>query len=133
MAFLDGKNYDEPAFFRLDRIHSFKPLDEYYSCRAHDGCRREEAHNAIPFTFTGKGQRVTLKCHRRALEALRDRLPGSRITAEGKEDCTLQGDVYSGGFLHWVTTLGDDVEILEPEELRAAMRQKLEAMLRLYK
>lgn len=107
-------------------------MDEYYSRRAHDGHPREEAHNAIPFTFTGKGQRVTLKCHRRVLEALRDRLPDSRLIAEGKEDCTLQGEVNSGGFLRRVMTLGDDVEILEPEELRAAMRQKLEALLRLY-
>lgn len=132
VAFLEGKGYDEPAFFRLDRIRSFKLVEEYYSQRQHDGYRWEDKRKAVQFMFTGKLQQVTLKCSHTALEAVRDRLPGNKVIARDADSCTIQADVYSEGFLRWVTMQGNAVEILEPEELRESMRARLKAMLKIY-
>ena len=133
VAMLDGTDYEYPAFFRLDRIHSFRVLPEKFSQMLYEKYRFSQMGSTVQFMYAGKLQNVVLKCRPDALEALQDRIPKHRILQRDAQSVLLEAQVFGEGFLHWLAMQGNSVELIEPAELREKFRCRLEEVLGLYK
>ena len=84
--------------------------------------------------FTGKSTRVTLKFDNSLIGAAVDVL-GSQIPVirDGDRHFITSTDVIpSGHFLGWIFALGDKVEILAPDEVRAQMKESISRLSRIY-
>lgn len=115
-AFLEDKtdfeNPDDlfPTIYRIDRIHSFKVLDEHfripYTSRFEEGefCKR------IQFMYGGKLERVKFRYSGPSIEAVLDRLPTARILSQDENGWTVEAEAFGKGIEMWLRSQGDFIE-----------------------
>ena len=132
VAMLDGTDYDYPAFFRVDRIQSFRVLNERFSRILYEKYRFSQMGAAVQFMYAGELQHVVLRCCPEALEALQDRMPNYKILQRDVRSVLLEAQVFGEGFLRWLAMQGESVELIEPAALREKFRSRLEKVLERY-
>lgn len=103
-----------PTIYRIDRILSFKVLDErarmpLYKDRFQEG----EFRKRVQFMFGGKLQRVKFKYVGMSVEAVLDRLPTAKIVDDKDGVYTITAEVFGKGLEMWLRSQGDNIEILE--------------------
>ena len=133
IAFIDDKEYNFPAFFRIDRVESFKLLEESYSRELFEKYNVGKMKNSIQFMYAGELVQVKLKCKKTSLEAVLDRLPNAEIINEEKEMFLLKTEVFGQGLVKWILTQGENVELLEPVQLRQKIIEEVSKIMNLYK
>lgn len=133
IAFIDDKEYNFPAFFRIDRVDSFKLLEESYSRALFEKYNVGKMKNSIQFMYAGELVQVKLKCKKTSLEAVLDRLPNAEIIKEEKEIFLLKAEVFGQGLVKWILTQGENVELLEPVCLRQKIIDEALKIIDLYK
>ena len=133
IAFIDGKNYDFPAFFRIDRIVSFKLLDEKYSRAILEKYNVGKMKNSIQFMYAGQLMKVKLRCQKAVIEVVLDKLPNSEIIDMSKDFIILESEVFGQGLVKWILSQGNSVEVLEPMELKQKILEQALKILDLYK
>lgn len=118
IAFIDGTDYKYPAFFRIDRISHFSITNEIYDVALYTKYNTGYMRNCLQFMYAGELLSVKIKCKNSVVETLKDRLPNYWLN----EDCTdykiFTIKVFGNGFIRWALSQGDNIEILEPVELR---------------
>lgn len=120
-AFIDDpelcQNFDVindsfPTIYRLDRIQSFKVLDEKfhipYSSRFEEG----EFRKRIQFMYGGKLQHIKFRYSGNDVDAVLDRLPTAKIMSEENGSYILEAEVFGKGIDMWLKSQGDSVEQL---------------------
>ena len=132
IAFIDNKTYDFPAFFRIDRIESFKLLDEMYSRTLFEKYNVGKMKNSIQIMYAGDLTKVKLRCKQSALEAVLDRLPNAEILEEN-DKIILKVEIFGDGLVKWILSQGENVEILEPINLREKVIEEVSKIVNLYK
>lgn len=132
IAFIEDKDYDFPAFFRIDRIESFEVMDEVYSRSLYQKYNVGEMKNSIQFMYAGELTEVKLKCNVSSLEAVLDRLPNAEIIHKDA-DAILKARIFGQGIVKWILSQGDNIEVLEPTELREKIVDETIKILNLYR
>lgn len=132
IAFIEGENYKYPAFFRLDRIHSFVVKNEKYDKSLYEKYNVGEMKHCLQFMYAGECTKILLKCEIDAVEAIKDRLPNHRIIRKTEKFVWLEAKLFGDGFIRWVLSQGNKVEVLEPAELRNKIIQEIKNMTKLY-
>lgn len=126
------KEYEdrEPAFFRLDRIESFKMLNRKFieKKRFEDG----ELKKKVLFMYGGELIHLKFIYIGQAIEAIIDRFPTSKILNQTENTYLIEADVYGKGCLMWLLSQGDSIELIRPEELRKEIKNKIENMKNIY-
>lgn len=123
--------------FRLDRIRDVRiedmplvPADEVYG----------EHFNAVDYAskclnmFGGEITRIQLRCHMDLLNELFDRF-GEDIPVKKSDDDHFIARIEvaaSEGLINWVCQYGSKVEVLTPDNVRAAVKKRLEEAAALY-
>lgn len=106
-----------PTIYRVDRIETFKVLDEhfsniYYSNRFEEGKFRKQIH----FMTGGKLRKVQFIYKGSSLEAVLDKIPTAQVKSKeivnSKEQYWIIAEVFGNGFDKWVRSQGEDVVIL---------------------
>ena len=133
VAFIEGQEYNYPAFFRIDRIESFSVLDEKYSKELYEKYNVGDMKKCIQFMFAGDLIEVKLKCAKSILEPVLDRLPNGEIIETQDEFNIIKCKIFGEGFIRWILTQGNKVEILEPKELRKKIYEEAINIANLYK
>lgn len=133
IAFIDGKSYDFPAFFRIDRIVSFKLLDEKYSRTIFEKYDVGKMKNSIQFMCAGQLMNVKLRCKKAVLEVVLDKLPNSEIIDIRKDYIILKAEVFGQGLVKWILSQGNSLEVLEPIDLKQKILEETLKILDLYK
>ncbi len=123
VAFRDETEYEYPAFFRLDRIDSFKVLGKVGENPLYSNFRYSDMRPAVQFMYAGELFEIKLRCKKMALEAVMDRVPKHEILEEGEDDVLLMVTAFGEGFIRWVAMQGESVEIISPVALRKKMGQ----------
>lgn len=101
-----------PTIYRIDRIRSFKVLDERFTVPYAErfeegdfasGCSlcMAASWNTFGFRYTGK-----------SLEAVLDRLPTARIISEDDNSWIISAEVFGKGAEMWLRSQGDMVELV---------------------
>ena len=132
IAFIDGAEYKYPAFFRVDRIESFKMTNERYSEQLYDKYNAAKMRNCLQFMYAGELLQVKVRCKNLAVEAFKDRLPNHWLIADEGEWKVYGAKVFGEGFIKWVLSQGSSIEVLEPLKLRERIIQEINLIKRLY-
>ena len=116
-AFLEDKEHFEnpgdlfPTIYRIDRIRSFKVLDEHfripYSGRFEEG----EFRKRVQFMYGGKLEQIKFRYTGPSLESVLDRLPTAKVVSQDDEGWILSAEVFGKGIEMWLRSQGDYIQL----------------------
>ncbi len=124
--------YSYPAIFRIDRIKTYRKTGEKFRVSYADRFEEGEFRKRIQFMYAGELMRIQLKFYGENPEPVLDRLPTAQIMERKEHECTINAEVYGKGIVMWLLSQGNRIEVLRPESLRREMKEKAEAILKLY-
>lgn len=132
IAFIEGKSYEYPTIYRVDRIKDLIITDKKYkvdySKRFQDG----EFRKLIQFMQTGELERVKFRFTGRSIEAVLDRLPNSKVVKEKQGEYVVEANMFGKGIKMWLLSQGDSVEVIGSDKFREEMMETIEKMRNLY-
>ena len=102
-----------PTIYRLDRIESYKVLNEHFSIIYKNRFEEGEFRKRVQFMTGGKLRKLTFKYKGNSLEAVLDKIPTAEILEHQKEYTVISAEVFGNGIDRWILSQGKDVEILE--------------------
>lgn len=117
-AFLEDKesfeNPDDlfPTIYRIDRIRSFRVLDEHFAVPYKDRFQEGEFRKRVQFMYGGKLERIKFKYTGPSIEAVLDRLPTAEITEQDEDGWTVTAEVFGKGIDMWLRSQGENLEII---------------------
>ncbi|MEG1254672.1 WYL domain-containing protein [Clostridium sp.] len=133
IAFIEGKSYEYPTIYRVDRIKDLIITDKKYkvdySKRFQDG----EFRKLIQFMQTGELERVKFRFTGRSIEAVLDRLPNAKVVKEKQGEYLVEAKLFGKGIKMWLLSQGDSVEVLGSDKFREEMMETIEKMRMLYR
>ena len=115
-AFLEDKtdfeNPDDlfPTIYRIDRIHSFKVLDEHFRIPYTSRFEEGEFRKRIQFMYGGKLERVKFRYSGPSIEAVLARLPTARILSQDENGWTVEAEAFGKGIEMWLRSQGEYIE-----------------------
>lgn len=118
-AFLENKaTFDDPddlfpTIYRIDRIKSFKVLDERFSVPYKVRFQEGEFRKRIQFMYGGKLERIRFKYTGASIEAVLDRLPTARATQTDDRGWIVEAEVFGKGIEMWMKSQGTWIEKLD--------------------
>lgn len=132
IAFIEGKSYEYPAIYRVDRIKDLIATDKRYkvdySKRFQDG----EFRKLIQFMQTGELERVKFRFTGRSIEAVLDRLPNAKVIKEKHGEYIVEAKLFGKGIKMWLLSQGDSVEVIDSSKFREEMIEIIGRMRKLY-
>ena len=102
-AFLEDKesfeNPDDlfPTIYRIDRIKSFRVLEEHFSVPYKDRFQEGEFRKRVQFMYGGKLERIKFRYMGPSIEAVLDRLPTAQIVEQTKSGWIVTAEVFGKG------------------------------------
>lgn len=115
-AFLEDKatfeNPDDlfPTIYRIDRIKSFRVLDEHFRVPYKDRFQEGEFRKRVQFMYGGRLERIRFKYTGPSIEAVLDRLPTAEIVEQDGEGWTVEAEVFGKGIEMWLRSQGEYIE-----------------------
>lgn len=132
IAFIEGKSYEYPTIYRVDRIENLiitnRKYKVDYSKRFQDG----EYRKLIQFMQTGEIERVVFRFTGKSIEAILDRLPNAKIKKENQGEYIVEATLFGKGIKMWLLSQGDSVEVIRSNKFRNEMIETIEKMRNLY-
>ena len=117
-AFLEDKegfeNPDDlfPTIYRIDRIKSFRVLEEHFSVPYKDRFQEGEFRKRVQFMYGGKLERIKFKYTGPSIEAVLDRLPTAQIVEQDDTGWVVTAEVFGKGIDMWLRSQGETVQLL---------------------
>lgn len=111
-AFLEDKSTFEnpddlfPTIYRIDRIQTFRILDEHFSVPYKDRFQEGEFRKRVQFMYGGKLERIKFKYTGPSIEAVLDRLPTAEIVEQDEDGWTVTAEVFGKGIDMWLRSQG---------------------------
>ena len=115
-AFLENKTtFDNPhdlfpTIYRIDRIKSFKVLDEHFQVPYKDRFQEGEFRKRVQFMYGGKLEQIQFKYTGPSIEAVLDRLPTAEIMSQDEDGWTVEAEVFGKGVEMWLRSQGDYIQ-----------------------
>lgn len=125
--------YSYPAIFRIDRIKSYKEMNEKFRVSYANRFEEGEFRKRIQFMYAGKLMSIKLKFYGDNPEPILDRLPTARVVEQYEHEYIIDAEVYGKGIIMWLLSQQDKVEVLKPDSLREEIKEMLLQMLERYK
>lgn len=101
-----------PTIYRIDRISSFKVLDEHfrvpYATRFEEG----EFRKRVQFMYGGRLERIKFRYTGPSLEAVLDRLPTANVLKEDDNGWDVEAEVFGKGIEMWLRSQGEYVSLI---------------------
>lgn len=133
IALIEGKSYEYPAIYRVDRIKDLVIKNRKYKVDYNKRFKDGEFRNLIQFMQTGKLERVKFKFTGRSIEAILDRLPNAKVVREKNGEYIVEAKVFGRGIKMWLLSQGDSVEVLSSNKFRKNMADTIDRMRDIYK
>ena len=118
-AFLENKTYFEnpddlfPTIYRIDRIQSFRVLDEHFSVPYRERFQEGEFRKRVQFMYGGKLERIKFRYTGLSVEAVLDRLPTAKILHHNGNEWLIEAEVFGKGIEMWLRSQGEFVNMVE--------------------
>ena len=116
-AFLEDKsgfeNPDDlfPTIYRIDRIRSFKVLNEHFRVPYRDRFEEGEFRKRVQFMYGGKLERIKFRYIGPSIEAVLDRLPTAKVISEDADGWTVEAEVFGKGIEMWLRSQGEFIKL----------------------
>lgn len=108
----DVLNDSFPTIYRIDRIRSFRVLEERFHIPYGDRFEEGEFRKRIQFMYGGRLQKVKFKYSGLDIDAVLDRLPTARILDEEDGVYTVSAEVFGKGIDMWIRSQGENVQMI---------------------
>lgn len=132
IAFIEGKSYEYPAVYRVDRIEELITTGEKYKVDYNKRFKDGEFRQLIQFMQTGKLETVKFRFTGRSIEAVLDRLPSAKVEKEKEGVYIVEAKMFGKGIKMWLLSQGEGVEIISSDKFREEMIETIEKMRKLY-
>jgi len=115
-AFLENKEHFDnpddlfPTIYRIDRIQSFRVLDEHFYVPYKDRFQEGEFRKRVQFMYGGKLERIRFRYTGPSIEAVLDRLPTAQIVEEDGQGWTVEAEAFGKGIEMWLRSQGDYIQ-----------------------
>lgn len=103
-----------PTIYRIDRIRSFKILNEHFRVPYQDRFKEGEFRKRVQFMYGGRLEKIRFRYTGPSLEAVKDRLPTAEVICEDQEGWTIEAEVFGKGIDMWLRSQGTYVKVLSP-------------------
>lgn len=133
VAFIEGKSYEYPTIYRVDRIKDLTVTDEKYKVEYSKRFQDGEFRKLIQFMQTGKIERVKFKFTGKSIEAVLDRLPNANIVKAAEGEYVVEANMFGKGIKMWLLSQGEYIEVMGPEDFKDDIKRTIENMCKLYK
>lgn len=135
----NNEKYDNLLHLRLDRMKTVRIIDEKYRHFSEVSNYRDtfDIADYAGKTFNmfgGELKQIELRCSAKILEQVMDRFSDElyiKNVQDGKISFTHKA-LISEGLIGWILQFGEDIEVLEPKELREQIKQKIDKISKLY-
>ena len=137
-AFLEDKesfeNPDDlfPTIYRIDRIRSFRVLDEHFAVPYKDRFQEGEFRKRVQFMYGGKLERIKFKYTGPSIEAVLDRLPTAEIVEQTKDGWIITAEVFGKGIDMWLRSQGSWVKVVALDEFVGEISEDINTLCSLY-
>lgn len=111
--YFENKEDIFPTIYRLDRIQSYKVLNEHFSIIYKNRFEEGEFRKRVQLMTGGKLKKLTFKYKGNSLEAVLDKIPTAEILEQQEEYTVISAEVFGNGIDRWILSQGKDIEILE--------------------
>lgn len=132
IALIEGKSYEYPAIYRVDRIKNLIITEKKYKVDYNKRFKDGEFRKLIQFMQTGKLERVRFRFTGGSIEAVLDRLPNAKIVKESLGEYIVETNMFGKGIKMWLLSQGDSVEVLGSDKFREEIIETIEKMRNLY-
>lgn len=132
IAFIEGKSYEYPTIYRVDRIKDLSITDKKYKVDYSKRFKDGEFRKLIQFMQTGELERVKFRFTGRSIEAVLDRLPNAKVVKEKQGEYIVEANLFGKGIKMWLLSQGDSVEVIGSDKFKEEMMETIEKMRTLY-
>lgn len=132
LAGMEGRKFDFPTVFRLDRIVDHQVTETNFKIRYAERFEEGIFRKQVQFMQTGKLIKVCFKFWGTSLEAILDRLPNAKVLKEEDGVYVIEAETFGRGILMWLLSQGPQVEVLTPLEFRQEMFRNIKKMFDVY-
>lgn len=132
IAFIEGKSYEYPTIYRVDRIKDLIITNKRYAIKYSKRFQDGEYRKLIQFMQTGELERVKFKFTGRSIEAVLDRLPNAKVVKEKQGEYIIETNMFGKGIKMWLLSQGNYVEVIGSDKFREEMIETIEKMRILY-
>lgn len=101
-----------PTIYRIDRIQSFRVLDERFRVPYADRFEEGEFRKRVQFMYGGRLERIRFRYTGPSIEAVLDRLPTAEIVSQDQDGWTVKAEVFGKGIEMWLRSQGEYVRLL---------------------
>lgn len=112
----DFENPDDlfPTIYRIDRIRSFKVLNETFFVPYRKRFEEGEFRKRVQFMFGGRLQKIRFRYTGPSIEAVLDRLPSAKARELPQGGWEVEAEVFGKGVEMWLRGQGEYVHPLSP-------------------
>lgn len=96
-----------PTIYRIDRIRSFRVLNEHFRTPYKDRFEEGEFRRRVQFMYGGRLEEITFRYTGPSLEAVQDRLPTAEVVSEDSDGWTIRAEVFGKGVEMWLRSQGE--------------------------
>lgn len=100
-----------PTIYRIDRIQSFRVLEERFCVPYRDRFNEGEFRKRVQFMYGGKLEQIRFWYTGASVEAVLDRLPTARILKQDKDRWMIEAEVFGKGIEMWLRSQGDSIQM----------------------
>lgn len=133
IAFNVEKAYKHPAFYRSDRIHSFKVIGKKYSEKVQVEYQEQHIHSNRYGMLAGEEVYVTIQVENSMERVVNDLFPESKMINSDSKGYVFEINTYNQGFINWLLGQGRKVVIIKPEEIKQEVVLRMKEVLEIYK
>lgn len=118
IAYIVEKTYNSPAFYRLDRIRSFKIINNKYPENVKEDYLSKNIHLNRYSMLAGEEISITVRVECSMKKVIDDLFPEHKEVASNKGKAIFEIRTYKQGFISWLLGQGNKVEVIEPVAFR---------------
>lgn len=100
-----------PTIYRIDRIQSFRVLDERFRVPYADRFEEGEFRKRVQFMYGGRLERIRFRYTGPSIEAVLDRLPTAEIVSQDQDGWTVKAEVFGKGIEMWMRSQGEYINM----------------------
>lgn len=132
LAKIEGKDKENPAVFRVDRLSNLEITKETFTIPYRDRFEEGEFRKRIHFMYSGDLINIRFHFWGDSLEAVLDRIPTAKVIGYDDKKAIVEAQVYSNGIVRWLLSQKESLEVISPQSLRNEMKETIQKMLSNY-
>lgn len=129
LARIAGKEKENPAVFRVDRLTNLEITKEIFTLPYRNRFEEGEFRKRIHFMYSGDLINIRFLFWGDSLEAVLDRIPTAKVVGYDGRKAIVEAQVFSNGIIRWLLSQKECLEVISPQSLRNEIKETLQKML----